>query len=198
MTTRLQMKIGSAEAVSQYRLELEPATSGPAAGPDIGAASGEALGEIKCRLDSGSAQTASWARVGPGLYSILLGSRSYEVRVSRASGPSGGADYAVRVGTDLYQVSIEDRRFWRRQTAGGAEGPRDVNSPMPGRVVKLLVREGDEVAAGQGLLVMEAMKMQNELRAPRAGRVQRIFAAEGDGVETGAPLVRLVESFLLK
>jgi pyruvate carboxylase subunit B len=62
---------------------------------------------------------------------------------------------------------------------------------MPGRVVKVLVREGEEVTAGQGLLVMEAMKMQNELRAPRAGCVERIHIAEGVGVETGSPLLRL-------
>jgi biotin carboxyl carrier protein len=63
---------------------------------------------------------------------------------------------------------------------------------MPGRIVKALVEEGREVAQGDSLLVIEAMKMQNEIRAPRAGRVEKIYAAEGEGVETGAKLVRLV------
>jgi pyruvate carboxylase subunit B len=63
---------------------------------------------------------------------------------------------------------------------------------MPGRIVKILVSEGQEVRGNQGLLVIEAMKMQNELRAPRAGRVERVYLAEGRGVEAGARLVRLV------
>ncbi|MDR3675511.1 MAG: acetyl-CoA carboxylase biotin carboxyl carrier protein subunit, partial [Acidobacteriota bacterium] len=72
-----------------------------------------------------------------------------------------------------------------------AEGPQEIVAPMPGKIVKILVGEGEEVERGQGLLVIEAMKMQNELRAPRAGRVDRICIAEGQGVDTGARLVRL-------
>jgi biotin carboxyl carrier protein len=64
-------------------------------------------------------------------------------------------------------------------------------APMPGKIVKILVARRQEVAVGAGLLVIEAMKMQNELRAPRAGRVEEIYVEEGKGVETGAPLVRL-------
>jgi biotin carboxyl carrier protein len=63
---------------------------------------------------------------------------------------------------------------------------------MPGKVVKVLVHENQEVMRDQGLLVIEAMKMQNELRAPRPGRVERIYVLEGRGVETGARLLRLV------
>jgi biotin carboxyl carrier protein len=62
---------------------------------------------------------------------------------------------------------------------------------MPGKIVKTLVTEGQEVQHNQGLLVIEAMKMQNELRAPRAGRVERVYTAEGQGVETGTRLLRL-------
>jgi biotin carboxyl carrier protein len=60
---------------------------------------------------------------------------------------------------------------------------------MPGKLLRVLVREGEEVGAGQGLVVMEAMKMENELRAPRAGRVAQVAAREGTVVETGALLV---------
>ncbi len=62
---------------------------------------------------------------------------------------------------------------------------------MPGRIVKILAAEGQSVAQGQALLVMEAMKMQNEIRAPRSGNVQKIYTAEGASVESGAALVRL-------
>lgn len=63
---------------------------------------------------------------------------------------------------------------------------------MPGKIVKVLVAEKQEVKQGEGLLVIEAMKMQNELRAPRRGRVERIYVSEGAGVETGAKLLRLI------
>jgi pyruvate carboxylase subunit B len=63
---------------------------------------------------------------------------------------------------------------------------------MPGKIVKTLVSEGQEVKSNQGLLVIEAMKMQNELRAPRAGRVERVYLTEGQGVEAGTRLLRLV------
>ena len=66
----------------------------------------------------------------------------------------------------------------------------EVNSG-PGRIVKVLVAENQDVRADEGLLIIEAMKMQNELRAPRAGRVERIYVAEGAGVETGLKLLRL-------
>jgi pyruvate carboxylase subunit B len=63
---------------------------------------------------------------------------------------------------------------------------------MPGKVVKVLVTEGQQVSSGDGLLVIEAMKMQNEIRASRAGRVEKVHVSEGDGVEAGFRLVRLV------
>ncbi len=65
-------------------------------------------------------------------------------------------------------------------------------APMPGKIVKILVTENQEVSRDQGLLVIEAMKMQNELRAPRAGRIERVYVKEGGGVESGARLLRLV------
>jgi biotin carboxyl carrier protein len=68
-------------------------------------------------------------------------------------------------------------------------GPRSIVSPMPGRIVKVLVRAGETVAAQQGLIVVEAMKMENELRAPRAGRVTSVKVGEGTSVERGAVLI---------
>ena len=72
-----------------------------------------------------------------------------------------------------------------------ASGPVRVAAPMPGRVLRVQVSPGDEVAAGQGLVVVEAMKMENELRATRAGRVLEVVVREGQAVETGALLVVL-------
>jgi biotin carboxyl carrier protein len=141
------------------------------------------------RLDGEHAALANWALVEPGVYSILIGRRSYEVRVGRQAGPN---EYTVRIGNVLYRAAVRDPRARRRApTATRAAGAEVLTAPMPSKVVKLLVREGEDVAEGHGLLVMEAMKMQNELRAPRDGRVEQIYVAEGMGIETGAPLVRL-------
>jgi biotin carboxyl carrier protein len=70
-----------------------------------------------------------------------------------------------------------------------AEGPQRVDAPMPGKVVRVLVKQGDEVAEGQGLVVVEAMKMENELKSPKAGKVVELHAVEGAAVESGAKLV---------
>lgn len=75
--------------------------------------------------------------------------------------------------------------------AAGPTGPKPLVAPMPGLIVRVLVSPGDEVQAGQGLIVMEAMKMENELRSSGAGRVKRVAAAPGAAVEKGAILVEL-------
>src|SRR5947209_17816953 len=72
---------------------------------------------------------------------------------------------------------------------GGEAGPKKVTAPMPGKVVRLLVSEGDTVEAGAGVVVIEAMKMQNELKSPKAGKVQRVAVAEGATVNPGDTLV---------
>jgi biotin carboxyl carrier protein len=78
------------------------------------------------------------------------------------------------------------------QARGGASAPVTIRSPIPGRVVKVLVKVDDRVTAGQTTIVLEAMKMENELRAPRAGRVASVSCAEGATVEAGQDLVVLV------
>ena len=75
--------------------------------------------------------------------------------------------------------------------AAGARGKERVSAQMPGRVVALLAAEGDEVKAGQGVVVLEAMKMENEILADRDGVVRKLFVAEGQPVESGEPLFEL-------
>ena len=93
-----------------------------------------------------------------------------------------------------HRVSVEvlDLRRMRLRRAQenqqGPEGPASMTAPMPGKVVAILVKEGQSVAAGQGVLVVEAMKMENELRAPKAGTVQKLRTTVGAAVETGTCL----------
>jgi len=139
---------------------------------------------------------ADWAQVAPGIYSIIIDGRCYEVFIS--SGPRQMAaareePYTVTVRGRNHLVQVLDPGRRRRpNTPDGGEGPLDVLAPMPGKVVKVLVAEGQQVSSGDGLLVIEAMKMQNEIRASRSGRVEKLHVNEGAGVETGFKLLRLV------
>jgi biotin carboxyl carrier protein len=89
---------------------------------------------------------------------------------------------------DLSTV-VDGRRFRRGAGGAGASGEQRVVAPMPGRVLRVLVRPGDDVAARQGLVVVEAMKMENELGAVRAGRVREVVVDEGVSVEAGRLLI---------
>jgi biotin carboxyl carrier protein len=64
-------------------------------------------------------------------------------------------------------------------------GPKNLTAPMPGRIVRVLVKQGDEVEAGAGVVVMEAMKMQNEIKSPKKGTIQKIMVSEGAAVNSG-------------
>ncbi|MCC7241640.1 MAG: acetyl-CoA carboxylase biotin carboxyl carrier protein subunit [Acidobacteria bacterium] len=113
--------------------------------------------------------------------------RSIEASVSPRS---GGAGFEVALDGHTLAAAVVTR-FGRRAAEGGAggSGPQLVTAPMPGRVARLLVKAGDEVEPRQGLVVIEAMKMENELRAARAGRVKAVGVVEGQSVEAGALLV---------
>lgn len=132
-------------------------------------------------------KTASVREVEPSTYSVLLDGQSYEVRLE-----AGRQLTFVAVRGRRYAVEVEDPRRSRKRSAGGfGEGRQSVAAPMPGRVMRLLVSEGDPVEAGQGLVVVEAMKMQNEMKAPRAGRVAVLAAREGAAVAAGEVLVTI-------
>jgi len=119
-------------------------------------------------------------------YSILYEGKSYEVSVE-----SAGPKYVVRHGAYEQVVELADASRGGREELRKRAGPEAVGSVMPGKVVRVLVSPGDEVRAGQGLVVVEAMKMENEIGSPRAGRVKSVDVSPGQNVETGARLVVL-------
>jgi biotin carboxyl carrier protein len=121
--------------------------------------------------------------VEPGVYSIIAGGSSYEARVK---------DGAVEIGGRSFAVEARDPRRWNRErNHARAEGRQNIVAAMPGKVVRVLVAAGDEVAAGQGIMVVEAMKMQNEMKAPRAGKVVSLAAAAGATVKAGDVLASI-------
>jgi biotin carboxyl carrier protein len=118
--------------------------------------------------------------------SILVDGKAYEVKRER----SLQGELHMVIGSARYAVDVQDPRSLRtrRAIAGVEAGPQKVKAPMPGKIVRLLVAEGEEVKAGQGVIVMEAMKMQNEMKSPKDGRVQKIVIAEGSAVNAGDTL----------
>jgi biotin carboxyl carrier protein len=117
----------------------------------------------------------------------LLGGRSYEARVEEAGGL-----LVVVIDAHRFEIELRDPRRFSRQAAGrGLDGVQAVVAPMPGKVVRVLAAAGDPVEAGQGLLVVEAMKMQNELKAQRAGKVLSLNAREGATVTAGDVLATI-------
>jgi len=120
----------------------------------------------------------------PGVYSVLLDGRSYLARVEEG---------VVTVNGFRYEIEVRDPRRWSRQSRGGAHaGAQDIKASMPGKVVRVLVAVGDAVEAGQGIVVVEAMKMQNEMKAPRAGTVIGISAKVGGTVTAGEVLATVM------
>jgi biotin carboxyl carrier protein len=145
-------------------------------------------GRISATLD-GAPFDADIVRADGGL-SIRRGARIFDV----AAGGKAEA-MQVAIGGDRATVSVQsERQRGARRGGGKAGGARDVRSPMPGRVVKVLVAIGDEVPPGTPVVVVEAMKMENELRAAVGGRVESLHAKAGDTVDGGALLVKFAEA----
>jgi biotin carboxyl carrier protein len=129
---------------------------------------------------------------GTPLYHLLLGGASWTV----AAEPLEGAGrWALGLVGERAEVAVQDERSREIAAVSGkgqpAVGGGTVRAPMPGLVVRIEVAEGQQVDAGAGLVVVEAMKMENELRAPRSGMVQTVHVAVGQAVEKGASLVTL-------
>ena len=132
------------------------------------------------RIGDGAEREASVETPQPGVYSVLLDGVSYLARVE----PD-----AVTVNGFRFEVEVRDPRRWSRQSRrGSGGGAQNLKAPMPGKVVRVLVAVGDLVEAGQGIVVVEAMKMQNELKASRAGKVASMPAQVGATVAAGEVL----------
>jgi biotin carboxyl carrier protein len=157
-----------------------------------GAVSGVAVAGVwDCTVDGRSVRV-DVRLLEPGVMSLLIAdpdARSTEAQGRQYRCVLDGD--GVVIDGRRYGFEVEDPRSLqgRRGAGAGTEGPRPVKAPMPGRVVRLLVEVGEDVEEGQGVVVIEAMKMQNELKSPKAGRVIRVGAAVGDTVGSGDVLV---------
>lgn len=141
----------------------------------------------RCKLD-GHELPLDVTSVQNGVLSILVDGKSYEVR--QESTPT---ETNIVVGRERFGAVVRDPRSLRSRRSSGAaeEGLKKVVAPMPGKVVRILAREGTAVEAGQGVVVIEAMKMQNEMKSPKKGTVKKINAAEGAAVEAGQVLAEI-------
>ena len=139
------------------------------------------------RLGDDPARTANVLMPEANVYSVLLDGRMYDARVEETAD-----GLVVVIDGYRFELEVRDPRRWSRKGAArGADGVQTVMSPMPGKVVRVLVAPGDEVAAGQGLLVVEAMKMQNEMKASRAGKILSVTVKEGATVTAGEVLATI-------
>ena len=146
-----------------YRLDLEP----------VGR-------PLACRLDGREIEVdAVLAR--PDVLSLRIGNKAYEVKCERVADETH-----LWVGSVRFAAEVRDPRSLRsRVRAVDDQGPRKLAAPMPGKIVRVLVSQGDEVEAGAGVLVVEAMKMQNEIKSPKKGTIQKILVSEGAAVNAG-------------
>jgi biotin carboxyl carrier protein len=136
----------------------------------------------------------SIAPLTPGSYSVLIDGRSYTVIAAHdvvaptLTGGAGPSEVVVNGRTFAAEV-FDPREMRARKSAGAGEGRQNIVAMMPGKVVRVLAARGDAVEAGQGLIVVEAMKMQNEMKSPKAGRVVEVKAKADATVAAGEVLL---------
>jgi len=135
----------------------------------------------RCRI-AGQEVAVDAAFPEPGVLSIILEGQTFEFHRE-----SQGGDVYLVEGESRYLMAVRDPRSFRgRKTADAARGgPKNVRAPMPGRILRVLAAEGDAIEAGAPLLVIEAMKMQNEIRSPKKGTVRKLLAEPGATVSAG-------------
>jgi biotin carboxyl carrier protein len=141
----------------------------------------EVEGGWRCRLNGRDIEV-DFIQLNARTASILLNLRSYEVRRDTSG--------TISIGNRRYEVAVEDPRSWqgRRRKELLQAGPQRLASSMPGKVVRVLSREGDAIEAGQGIIVVEAMKMQNEIKSVKAGTLRKLLVREGANVNAGEVL----------
>jgi biotin carboxyl carrier protein len=121
----------------------------------------------------------------PGMLSLIVDGRAHRIVLEEAVD-----EMAVHVGRERFAYRVNDPRSLRSRRRGSeiGDGPATLKASMPGRVVRVVHAKGDAVAAGQGVLVIEAMKMQNEIKSPKDGTVAQLMVAAGDTVSAGQVL----------
>jgi biotin carboxyl carrier protein len=141
----------------------------------------KAAGGWECRFD-GETVSLDAVLTRRDVLSLLVDGRAYEIKREQTA-----SDLRIWIGTECFAIELRDPRSLRsRQKAAVDEkGPRKILAPMPGRIVRLLVEQNANVEAGQGILVVEAMKMQNEIKSPKRGVVRQILATPGASVNPG-------------
>jgi biotin carboxyl carrier protein len=137
-------------------------------------------GNWRCRLEGREVEFDA-VLVQPNVLSLRIGNQAYEVKCERA-----GNDLRLWVRGVCFAAEVHDPRSLRSGVrSSDDDGPRNLIAPMPGKVVRVLGREGETVESGAGVLVVEAMKMQNEIKAPKKGTIHRILVGEGAAVNAG-------------
>jgi biotin carboxyl carrier protein len=165
-----------------YKIEIERAQPSSAARQSKSASADDIQWNI--RLE-GQEIAISCLRTGDNSLSLIINGESYELRKERTA-----EGIRVFIHGTAHECLVWDPRSLRgRQRAGLAEGgAHRLTASMPGKVVRVLARAGDTIAAGQGIVVIEAMKMQNEVRSPKAGVLKQLAIAEGANVNAGEML----------
>jgi biotin carboxyl carrier protein len=134
-----------------------------------------------CRLDGREGIEVDAVLVRPDVLSLRIGNQAYDVKCERVA-----AELYLWVGSARFAAEVRDPRSLQSRTrATDDHGPRKLTAPMPGKVVRVLAREGAEVDLGSGVVVVEAMKMQNEIKSPKRGTIQKILVSEGTAVNAG-------------
>jgi biotin carboxyl carrier protein len=143
----------------------------------------ERMGDQWRIILDGEPVDADVVEIAPNTLSILIRGESHEIRLARSS----EGQLKVQTGLREFTAEVTDERSWRgrRLSHVEVEGRQQITAPMAGKVVRLLVTAGEKVEVGQGLLVVEAMKMQNEIRSTKSGIVERLLAQEGQAVNAG-------------
>jgi biotin carboxyl carrier protein len=133
----------------------------------------------------GATREAQVSEPEPGMFTVIINDRVY--RCALEESPGGAVE--VIVNGERIPVAARDKKHLRGQAgAAAASGQVKLSAPMPGKVVRVLLKAGDEVAARQGVMVVEAMKMQNEVQSPKAGKIAEIKVSEGQTVNSGEVL----------
>lgn len=140
-------------------------------------------------LVNGESHNVDFLNLGGSLYSVIQDTRSRELAIE-----GNQADIEVLMEGKLYEVKVLDQRalLMAQRKGGLMTSSGEVHSPMPGLIVEVMVNVGDMVEQGETVVILESMKMQNELKAPRDGRVQTVSCQAGQTVEKGTLLITIV------